>query len=147
MYSIHVLDMARFFLPIDAHFNVEECLLSILDPKCEEAKLCIWICFIYNACHYIFEEETSEVTLKELQHRGTRIYSETTPTFEIVICLAACFPTRNDLLCAVRYKNNLPDVPFDPKFLSYPFDPLRSVLCTGCKLHIMLLADNVISSH
>lgn len=30
-----------------------------------------------------------------------------------------------DLLCSVKYKNNLPDVPFGPKFLSYPFDSQR----------------------
>ena len=39
-----------------------------------------------------------------------------------------CLPslTRSvDLLCSVKYKNNLPDVPFGPKFLSYPFDSQR----------------------
>ena len=30
-----------------------------------------------------------------------------------------------DLLCSVKYKNNLPDIPFDSKFLSYPFDSQR----------------------
>ena len=34
---------------------------------------------------------------------------------------------RNDLLCSIKYKNTLPDVPFDPKFLTYPFDPLRYI--------------------
>ena len=35
-------------------------------------------------------------------------------------------PCRNlDLLCSVKYKNNLPDIPFDSKFLSYPFDSQR----------------------
>ena len=32
---------------------------------------------------------------------------------------------RNDLLVTVKYTNNLPDVPFDPKYISYPFDPNR----------------------
>jgi hypothetical protein len=32
-----------------------------------------------------------------------------------------------DLLCSVKYKNNLPDVPFGPKFLSYPFDSQRYI--------------------
>lgn len=35
--------------------------------------------------------------------------------------------SRNDLLCSIKYKNTLPDVPFDPKFLTYPFDPLRFI--------------------
>ena len=36
-------------------------------------------------------------------------------------------PCRNvDLLCSVKYNNNLPDIPFDPKFLTYPFDSQRS---------------------
>ena len=34
---------------------------------------------------------------------------------------------RNDLLCSVKYRNTLPDIPFDPKFLSYPFEPQRFV--------------------
>ena len=32
---------------------------------------------------------------------------------------------RHDLLVTVKYTNNLPDVPFDPKYISYPFDPNR----------------------
>lgn len=32
-----------------------------------------------------------------------------------------------DLLCSVKYKNTLPDIPFDPKFLSYPFDAQRFI--------------------
>ncbi len=37
-----------------------------------------------------------------------------------------------DLLCSVKYKNNLPDIPFDPKFLPYPFDAqrYRGLVCT-----------------
>lgn len=34
---------------------------------------------------------------------------------------------RSDLVCKVRYANMLPDIPFDLKFLSYPFSPTRSV--------------------
>lgn len=34
---------------------------------------------------------------------------------------------KNDevLLCKVKYLNNLPDIPYDPKFIAYPFDPKR----------------------
>ena len=35
---------------------------------------------------------------------------------------------RSDFVCRVKYCNNLPDVPFDPKFLLYPFDQNRFVL-------------------
>ncbi|XP_065883601.1 RNA polymerase II-associated factor 1 homolog [Dysidea avara] len=35
--------------------------------------------------------------------------------------------SKNDLLVTVKYTNNLPDVPFDPKYISYPFDPNRFV--------------------
>ncbi len=34
---------------------------------------------------------------------------------------------RSELVCRVKYQNSLPDIPFDPKFLSYPFDPSRFV--------------------
>ena len=45
-------------------------------------------------------------------------------------CLSIPHPLRNvDLLCSVKYKNNLPDVPFGPKFLSYPFDSQRYIQC------------------
>lgn len=32
-----------------------------------------------------------------------------------------------DLICKFRYYNTLPDLPFDPKMLAYPFDPMRFV--------------------
>ncbi|EUB64024.1 RNA polymerase II-associated factor 1 -like protein [Echinococcus granulosus] len=31
------------------------------------------------------------------------------------------------ILCRVKYHNNLPELPFDPKFLPYPFEPTRFV--------------------
>jgi len=34
---------------------------------------------------------------------------------------------KRDLLCRIKYCNKLPDIPFDPKFLIYPFDPNRFV--------------------
>uniref|UniRef100_A0A1E1XAW8 RNA polymerase II-associated factor 1 homolog n=1 Tax=Amblyomma aureolatum TaxID=187763 RepID=A0A1E1XAW8_9ACAR len=34
---------------------------------------------------------------------------------------------RSELVCRVKYCNTLPDIPFDPKFISYPFDPNRFV--------------------
>lgn len=34
---------------------------------------------------------------------------------------------RPDLLCRIKYNNTLPDVPFDPKFLAYPFDADRFI--------------------
>ena len=37
---------------------------------------------------------------------------------------------QKDLLCRVKYCNKLPDIPFDPKFLTYPFDPHRFVKVT-----------------
>jgi RNA polymerase II-associated factor 1 len=33
----------------------------------------------------------------------------------------------SDLLHRVRYQNNLPDIPFDAKFIRYPFDPHRFI--------------------
>ncbi|XP_077996878.1 RNA polymerase II-associated factor 1 homolog isoform X2 [Glandiceps talaboti] len=36
-------------------------------------------------------------------------------------------PARSDLVCRVKYCNNLPDIPFDPKFITYPFEPNRFV--------------------
>ncbi|KAG1705839.1 RNA polymerase II-associated factor 1 [Nymphon striatum] len=34
---------------------------------------------------------------------------------------------RSDLVCRVKYCNTLPDIPFDPKFVTYPFDSNRFV--------------------
>ncbi|KAL1439490.1 hypothetical protein MTO96_010178 [Rhipicephalus appendiculatus] len=34
---------------------------------------------------------------------------------------------RSELVCRVKYCNTLPDIPFDPKFISYPFEPNRFV--------------------
>ncbi len=32
-----------------------------------------------------------------------------------------------ELACRIKYQNKLPDIPFDPKFISYPFDPNRFI--------------------
>lgn len=32
---------------------------------------------------------------------------------------------KSELLCRVKWNNTLPDLPFDPKFIMYPFDPDR----------------------
>jgi len=34
---------------------------------------------------------------------------------------------RTDLICRVKYSNTLPDIPFDPKFIAYPFDSQRFI--------------------
>jgi len=34
---------------------------------------------------------------------------------------------KTDLICRVKYSNTLPDIPFDPKFLAYPFDTQRFI--------------------
>ncbi|ESO96428.1 hypothetical protein LOTGIDRAFT_115833, partial [Lottia gigantea] len=34
---------------------------------------------------------------------------------------------RSDLLCRVKYSNTLPDIPFDPKFITYPFESNRFI--------------------
>ncbi|PIK44088.1 putative RNA polymerase II-associated factor 1-like [Apostichopus japonicus] len=36
-------------------------------------------------------------------------------------------PKRSDIVCRIKYLNQLPDIPFDPKFIRYPFDPNRFV--------------------
>eukprot|EP01102_Stenamoeba_stenopodia_P013288 TRINITY_DN4292_c0_g1_i1.p1 TRINITY_DN4292_c0_g1~~TRINITY_DN4292_c0_g1_i1.p1 ORF type:complete len:575 (+),score=194.27 TRINITY_DN4292_c0_g1_i1:144-1868(+) len=33
----------------------------------------------------------------------------------------------SEFVCNMKFRNNLPAVPFDPKILSYPFDPMRFV--------------------
>jgi RNA polymerase II-associated factor 1 len=30
-----------------------------------------------------------------------------------------------ELKCKIKYQNNLPDIPFEPKSIAYPFDPNR----------------------
>lgn len=32
-----------------------------------------------------------------------------------------------EIACRIKYQNNLPDIPFDPKFISYPFDSNRFI--------------------
>ncbi|KAF8774877.1 RNA polymerase II-associated factor 1 like protein [Argiope bruennichi] len=34
---------------------------------------------------------------------------------------------KSDLVCRVKYCNTLPDIPFDPKFITYPFSSNRYV--------------------
>ena len=34
---------------------------------------------------------------------------------------------KTDLICRVKYSNTLPDIPFDPKFIAYPFDRQRFI--------------------
>jgi RNA polymerase II-associated factor 1 len=34
---------------------------------------------------------------------------------------------KSELVCRVRYGNTLPDIPFDPKFIAYPFEPSRFI--------------------
>lgn len=34
---------------------------------------------------------------------------------------------RSELVCRVKYNNSLPDIPFDPKFITYPFESTRFV--------------------
>ncbi|XP_065520398.1 RNA polymerase II-associated factor 1 homolog [Lathamus discolor] len=34
-------------------------------------------------------------------------------------------PERSGVVCRVKYCNSLPDIPFDPKFITYPFDQSR----------------------
>lgn len=36
-------------------------------------------------------------------------------------------PERSGVVCRVKYCNTLPDIPFDPKFITYPFDQHRFV--------------------
>ncbi|KAI1893305.1 hypothetical protein AGOR_G00122330 [Albula goreensis] len=36
-------------------------------------------------------------------------------------------PERSGVVCRVKYCNGLPDIPFDPKFITYPFDQHRFV--------------------
>jgi len=42
--------------------------------------------------------------------------------------------TASEFLCKPKYLNTLPDLPFDPKLLSYPFDPLRFIKYTTTSL-------------
>ncbi len=34
---------------------------------------------------------------------------------------------KSELVCRVKYNNTLPDIPFDPKFIAYPFEPNRFI--------------------
>lgn len=49
--------------------------------------------------------------------------------FDIINNKLDCFCNsfRSELICRVKFNNNLPDFPFDPKFITYPFDSNRFV--------------------
>ena len=34
---------------------------------------------------------------------------------------------KSDLLCRIKYCNTLPDIPFEPKFVTYPFEQTRFI--------------------
>ncbi|KAK2511258.1 hypothetical protein Q9966_016678 [Columba livia] len=40
-------------------------------------------------------------------------------------------PERSGVVCRVKFCNSLPDIPFDPKFITYPFDQSRFVQYKG----------------
>ena len=45
-----------------------------------------------------------------------------------VLDVISCLHSRSELVCRVKYGNSLPDIPFDPKFIAYPFEvSLKSV--------------------
>lgn len=44
----------------------------------------------------------------------------------VISCIMFCY--RSELICRVKYCNTLPDIPFDPKFITYPFESTRYVL-------------------
>ncbi len=35
--------------------------------------------------------------------------------------------TSSELVCKVKYNNTLPDIPFEPKFIAYPFEANRFI--------------------
>ncbi|KAB7502758.1 RNA polymerase II-associated factor 1-like protein, partial [Armadillidium nasatum] len=45
----------------------------------------------------------------------------------MLIFVLLSFHRRSDLVCRVKYCNTLPDIPFDPKFINYPFSSNRYV--------------------
>ena len=48
--------------------------------------------------------------------------------YDQVLDVISCLHFRSELVCRVKYGNSLPDIPFDPKFIAYPFEvSLKSV--------------------
>lgn len=51
--------------------------------------------------------------------------------------------SKADFVSRVKYNNNLPDIPFDAKFITYPFESNRLVLLGTRKLiNVPLLHRN-----
>ena len=46
-------------------------------------------------------------------------------------CFYCC--SKADFVSRVKYNNNLPDIPFDAKFIAYPFESNRWVKLEGLK--------------
>ena len=58
------------------------------------------------------------------KYRENRTLHDTVAESVIALCMrpSACLPSRSELVCRVKYGNSLPDIPFDPKFIAYPFE-------------------------
>ena len=41
--------------------------------------------------------------------------------------LSSSSSSHSELVGRIKYQNNLPDIPFDPKSIKYPFDPNRFI--------------------
>lgn len=69
-------------------------------------------------------------------------------SFGIFLYLSVNECRQETVLCRVKYHNNLPDLPFDPKFLGYPFESSRFVQYAATSLernhkHELLCESNV----
>ena len=59
----------------------------------------------------------------------------------ILYLLSCVLYSKADFVSRVKYNNNLPDIPFDAKFITYPFESNRSVI-NSCSTQVCLFCTN-----
>lgn len=79
-----------------------------------------WLFFQANNFSFICEQRLVNMA-PTIQTQAQREDGHSRPSSHRTV------PERSGVVCRVKYCNSLPDIPFDPKFITYPFDQHRFV--------------------
>ncbi|KAK3531351.1 hypothetical protein QTP70_018154 [Hemibagrus guttatus] len=99
---------------------------------CELLLSSVWLLFV------VFWVETISVWLflclfyqdRAFYHWGDGVFADDPGQMLYMLSRSSSHrtvPERSGVVCRVKYCNSLPDIPFDPKFITYPFDQHRFV--------------------
>nr|CAD7432293.1 unnamed protein product [Timema monikensis] len=70
---------------------------------------------------------TQANTTREAWQQETPLSPNLNIFLEGMLAVSDPIQPRSELVCRVKYCNTLPDIPFDPKFITYPFDSTRFI--------------------